>query len=89
MVDPTGERRLQPVGSHKLLSNEVRIKDGGMKEEGLIEVGQMIRLPRCCWRARSAPLGGSYFNDIIHPSSTQCDRKREQKKENGEETERW
>lgn len=77
------------MGSHKLLSNEVRIKDGGMKEEGLIEVGQMIRLPRCCWRARSAPLGGSYFKDIIHPSSTQCDRKREQKKENGEETERW
>ncbi len=28
---------------------------------------QMIRLPRCCWRARSVPLRGSYFNDIIHP----------------------
>lgn len=88
MVDPTGERWLQPVGSHKLLSNEVRIKDGGMKEEGLIEVGQMIRLPRCCWRARSAPLGGSYFNDIIHPQHSATE-KESKKKENGEETERW
>lgn len=40
MLDPTGKRRLQPVGYHKLLSNEVRIKDGGMKEEGLIEVSK-------------------------------------------------
>lgn len=62
------------MGSHKLLSNEVRIKDGGMKEEGLIEVGQMIRLPRCCWRARSAPLGGSYFNDIIHPQHSATEK---------------
>lgn len=82
MVDPTGKRRRQPADSHELLSNEVRIKDGGMKEEGLIEVGQMIRLPRCCWRARLAPLGGSYFNDIIHPRHGAAKKDREHKKEN-------
>lgn len=56
MEEPTGEIQLQPVGSHKLQSNEVKIKNGGMKEEGLIEVGQMIGLPRCRRRAWSDTL---------------------------------
>lgn len=48
----------------------------------------MIRLLRCCWRARSVPLRGSYFNDIIHPQHTATGKESKYKKENCEEQER-
>ncbi len=85
MLDPTWERLLQPVGSHKLLSNEVRIKDGGMKEEGLIEVGKLLGSQGA---AGEPGRSRSDFNDIIHPQHAATGKERKYKKENCEEQER-
>lgn len=87
MLDPTGERRLQPVGSHKLLSNEVRIKDGGMEEEGLIEVGKWLGSQGAAGEPGRSHSEGATLT-ISSILNTLRQEKRKYKKENCEEQER-
>lgn len=86
MLDPTWEKLLQPVGSHKLLSNEVRIKDGGMKEEGLIEVGKWLGSQGA---AGEPGRSHSDFNDIIHPQHAATGKEREYKRRTAKSKRDW